>query len=132
MNGEWTVRTKICPQGVRAMRVTLACAMALLLGVVAHAQMQPAQPIPDLKQAPAAVRVVGVTHCGSGAIFHLKMQDGQTRPYAEINLRIKLDSTGNGPPAGMAILLPAGMTGDRASLVFHSLADVTALVREAC
>jgi cytochrome c len=37
-----------------------------------------------------------------------------------------------GPPPGVAVLLGAGMRGDRGSVIFASLADLAAIVREKC
>lgn len=94
--------------------------------------MQGNSPILNLKQAPMARRVVAVQHCKYGALYTLTFVTGGKKAYAEINLRLKLDSTDNGPPAKQAVLLPAGMVGDRASLVFASLEDLTDLVKEQC
>ncbi len=132
MNGKMAFVATPGHPGGRAIRVVVSFAIMLLLGGIVRAQMQAAQPIPDLKRAPAATRVVAVTHCDREAIYRLTMQDGQIRPFAEINLRIKVDSTDNGPPPGIAVLLPAGMTGDRATLVFRKLADVSRIVKDAC
>lgn len=85
---------------------------------------------PDLKTLGPERRVTGIRHCGDG--YHVTTEDGKTVPYWEFNLRLKTDSSRLGPAPGKPVLLPAGMQGDRASIVFSSPAEVGRLIEERC
>jgi cytochrome c len=85
---------------------------------------------PDLKAVGPQRRVTGIRHCGDG--YHVTTEDGRTVPFWEFNLRLKTDSSRLGPPAGQPVLVPAGMQGDRASVVFSSPAEIGRLIEERC
>jgi len=57
--------------------------------------------------------------------------DGKERPFWELNLRLKVDSGPTGPK-GKPVLLPAGMQGDRGSLVFSDPAEIGRSIEEKC
>jgi cytochrome c len=84
----------------------------------------------DLKAPSPDTIVTKAAHCTG--YFRLDFQDGKRLDIPEINLRLKVDTSPNGPAAGMMVKLRAGMTGDRASLVFASVADLKRLLREGC
>lgn len=83
-----------------------------------------------LRDAPPAARVAAIRHCGDS--YFIKTEDGRERPYWEKNVRLKIDSVETGPPARVPVILQAGMGGDRFSVVFSSLADLTSIVEEKC
>jgi len=56
----------------------------------------------------------------------------RTVPFWEFNLRFKTDSSRLGPATGTPVLVPAGMQGDRASVVFSSPAEIGRLIEERC
>jgi cytochrome c len=85
---------------------------------------------PDLKTLGPQRRVKSIRHCGDG--YHVTTEDGRTVPFWEFNLRFKTDSSRLGPPAGKPVLIPAGMQGDRASIVFSSPAEMGRLIEERC
>ena len=85
---------------------------------------------PDLKTLGPEHRVKAIRYCGDG--YHLTMEDGQTLPFWEYNLRFKTDSSPRGPAPGRPILVPAGMPGDRASLVFSSPEEISRMVERRC
>jgi cytochrome c len=85
---------------------------------------------PDLKTLGPQRRVTSIRHCGDG--YHVTTEDGRTIPFWEFNLRFKTDSSRLGPPAGKPVLIPAGMQGDRASIVFSSPAEIGQLIEERC
>ena len=84
---------------------------------------------PDLKALGPKRRVKAIHHCGDG--YHVTTEDGKTVPFWEFNLRFKTDSSHLGLPAGKPVLLPAGMQGDRASIVFSSPAEIGRLIAAA-
>src|SRR5712691_1477925 len=84
-------------------------------------------------QAPEALesagpdeRVTAVRHCQN--TFFVVTADGKEHPFWELNLRLKVDSSATGPKDGKPVLLPAGMQGDRASLVFSDPAEIGRLI----
>lgn len=85
------------------------------------------EPIGD---APPEMRVTAIRHCGDS--YFITTGDGRETPYWEKNIRLKIDSVETGPPAGVPVILGAGMGGDRFSVVFRSLADLEQLVTEGC
>ncbi len=93
----------------------------------AYLRPQAPQPIRD---APPNVRISSIRHCGDSYI--IKTEDGRRTPYWEKNIRLKIDSVESGPPPGVAVLLRAGMRGDRFSVIFSSLADLNSIVQEKC
>jgi cytochrome c len=84
----------------------------------------------DLKALGPQRRVRGIRHCGDA--YHVTTEDGRTIPVWEFNLRFKTDSSRLGPAAGKPVLIPAGMQGDRASIVFSSPAEIGRLIEERC
>jgi cytochrome c len=58
--------------------------------------------------------------------------DGAQFPFWETTVRLKIDTSARGPKSGEPVLLRSGMAGDRVSVVFASLADLTALLAEKC
>jgi len=85
---------------------------------------------PDLKAVGPERRVKAIRHCGDG--YHVTTEDGRTIPYWEFNLRFKTDSSPQGPPRGRPVLLPAGMQGDRASIVFASPEEISRTLETKC
>lgn len=103
----------------------------LLFAQGARAQSQGPQAPLDLKSPPPGSVVVRAAHCAEG-YFRLDFQDGRRRDIPEINLRIKVDTSAKGPPPGVVVQVRSGMIGDRASLVFASVADLKRLLQEGC
>jgi len=83
-----------------------------------------------LGNLPAEARVTAVRDCGDA--YFIATADGRERPLWEKNVRLKIDSVASGPPKGTSVLIPSGMRGDRFSLVFASLADLTEMLTEEC
>lgn len=83
-----------------------------------------------IRDAPPETRVAEMRHCGDS--YFIRTQAGQTIPFWEKNVRLKIDSVETGPPPGIPIMLGAGMGGDRVSVIFSSLAELQTLVKEQC
>lgn len=83
-----------------------------------------------LRDPPPATRIAAIRHCGDS--YFIKTGDGRETPYWEKNIRLKIDSVETGPPPGVPVILQAGMGGDRFSVVFSSLADLTSIIEEKC
>jgi len=93
-------------------------------------RMMAAPARPDLKTLGPGRRVRTIRHCADG--YHVTSEDGRTVPFWEFNLRFKTDSSPLGPSKGRPVLMPAGMQGDRASIVFASPEEISRLVETKC
>jgi len=82
----------------------------------------------NLKMVGAEHQVVTIHHHRN--TFEITTADGQNAVLLDANLRIKIDSTDNGPPAGRPVILPGGAMGDRATLFFASSAEIGALIKD--
>jgi cytochrome c len=83
-----------------------------------------------LKSAAPGQQVTAVRHCGDS--YFVTTADGKQVPYWEMNLRLKLDTRSTGPEPGKPVIASAGMMGDRAALVFSSVAELTRFVVQKC
>ncbi len=90
-----------------------------------------------MRQGPLNLKGLGpnnqvkrITHCAD--TYDVTTQNGETHQFWELNLRLKTDSSKNGPPKGAPVLIPGGMRGDRANLVFSSPEEISAIIKEHC
>jgi cytochrome c len=84
----------------------------------------------DLKQAPREGQVVAIQRCADS--YSIKTADGTTNKVWEFNLRYKTDSSSLGPQRGKPVIVGAGMQGDRASVVFATIGEISTFVKESC
>jgi cytochrome c len=84
----------------------------------------------DLKQIARDYRVRSIRYCGDA--YAVTTESGETYPYWEYNLRFKTDSTARGPAKGHPVLLPAGMHGDRAYVVFATPEEISGRIERRC
>jgi cytochrome c len=87
-------------------------------------------PTLNLKKVDAEDRVQAISYCGD--TYRVRTADGKTREFWERNLRFKTDSSTDGPERGAPAILPAGMMGDRASVIFAAPEEISALIRSQC
>lgn len=108
-------------------RVMIICsALALGIGVaLAHEGK-----IVNLKTAPPDHQVAAVGYCQGR--YEVKLKDGSTRQLQEFDLRFKTDSEPNGPQPAAPVLVPAGMVGDRAFVIFADPEDMKAFLKKTC
>ena len=85
---------------------------------------------PDLSLVGDNRRIKDIHHCRDA--YYVTTADGAQFPFWETNVRMKTDSSARGPKKGEPVLLSSGMTGDRVSIVFSSLADLKAAIAERC
>lgn len=83
-----------------------------------------------INDVPPHMRISTIRHCADS--YFIKTDDERETPYWEKNIRLKIDSAATGPTPGVAVLLGAGMQGDRFSVIFKSLADLKSIVNEQC
>ena len=87
--------------------------------------------IPEpLKSQPASSQVRSVRHCGDG--FFVTTRDGRETAYWEMNVRLKVDTRATGPAADIPVIVGAGMVGDRVSIVFSNIEEISRFVIQKC
>ena len=84
----------------------------------------------DLKAVGPDQKVTAIRYCGDS--YYVTTAAGETHPFWEFNLRFKTDSSESGPRPGHAALQPAGMMGDRASVIFADPKEISAFVEKRC
>jgi cytochrome c len=87
-------------------------------------------PDPNLKNLEPKVQVKAIAYCRD--TYRVTTIDGKTRAFWERNLRFRTDSSKDGPEKGAPALLPAGMMGDRASVIFAAPEEISKLVEARC
>jgi cytochrome c len=75
-------------------------------------------------------QVTAIRHCRD--TYFITTANGAETPYWELNVRLKTDTGKTGPQPGKPVLLPAGMQGDRVSIIFADPAEIGATVRSKC
>jgi cytochrome c len=58
--------------------------------------------------------------------------DDKTRAFWERNLRFRTDSSKAGPEKGAPANMPAGMMGDRASVIFAAPDEINKMIEARC
>jgi cytochrome c len=86
--------------------------------------------VPNLKRLDAEDRVQSINHCGD--TYKVATADGKIRDFWERNLRFKTDVSDDGPQKGAPALLPAGMMGDRADVIFASPDEISGFITHRC
>jgi cytochrome c len=86
--------------------------------------------VPNLKTLDPEDRVRSIDHCGD--TYKVATADGKTRDFWERNLRFKTDVGEDGPQKGAPALVPAGMMGDRADVIFASPDEISAFISQRC
>lgn len=84
----------------------------------------------DLKQVPPDHQVKAVGYCKGE--YRVTLKDGSTREFKEFDLRLKTDSSPNGPKPGTPALIKAGMAGDRAFVIFSEPGEMKDFVKKVC
>lgn len=86
--------------------------------------------VPDLKKLDPEDSVQKITHCGD--TYRVTTGDGKTRAFWERNLRLKTDSSKDGPAKGAPALVGAGMQGDRADVIFADPDEISGFIKSQC
>jgi cytochrome c len=97
-----------------------------LLAALGAPALARAQEVPNLKNAPDSSRVAKAELCRG--VYRLTFRDGKEQRVMELNLRLKTDTGPRGPHPNSPVLLPAGMQGDRFSLVFAGPEEISGFV----
>jgi cytochrome c len=86
--------------------------------------------VPNLKKLDPEDRVQAVTYCHD--TYRVTTTDGKTRDFWERNLRLKTDSSEEGPAKGAPALVDAGMMGDRADVIFSDPEEINQFISHKC
>jgi cytochrome c len=87
-------------------------------------------PDPNLKKLEPGIQVKAITYCHD--TYRVTTADGKTRAFWERNLRFKTDSSKDGPEKGAPAITPAGMMGDRASVIFAAPEEIAKMIEARC
>ncbi len=85
---------------------------------------------PNLKNLEPGQQVKAISYCHD--TYRVTTVDGKTRAFWERNLRLKTDSSKDGPQGGAPALVPAGMMGDRADVIFAAPEEISKLIEPRC
>lgn len=86
--------------------------------------------LPDLRNISAEARVAAISYCGDS--YFVTSATGRKMAFWEFNLRFKTDSTARGPAPNQPVIVPAGMMGDRAHVVFSDPAEISTFIKPKC
>jgi cytochrome c len=87
-------------------------------------------PDPNLKKLEPGIQVKAIAYCRG--TYRVTTADGKTRAFWERNLRFRTDSSKDGPEKGAPAITPAGMMGDRASVIFAAPEEINKLIEARC
>ena len=85
---------------------------------------------PSLKALDPEDRVQTISYCRD--TYRVTTADGKMHAFWERNLRLKTDSSSNGPQKGAPALLGAGMMGDRADVIFAAPEEISGFIKPEC
>jgi cytochrome c len=114
-------------------RATVMLAIGGALGLAsqstsARAETRMTKPqFQNLKAVGSKHQIVTIHHHGN--TFEVATADGRNAVFPDANLRFKIDSSDNGPPAGRPVIVPGGMMGDRATVFFASPVEISTLIK---
>ena len=86
--------------------------------------------VPNLKSLESNLQVKAITYCHD--TYRVTTADGKTRAFWERNLRLKTDSSKDGPRSGAPALVAAGMMGDRADVIFATPDEINKMIEPRC
>ena len=85
---------------------------------------------PNLKNLEPAKRVKAIAYCRD--TYRVTTGDGKTRAFWERNLRFMTDSSQDGPEKRAPAIMPAGMLGDRAAVIFATPDEIAKMIESRC
>ena len=85
---------------------------------------------PNLKSLEPNKWVKAITYCRD--TYRVTTADGKTRAFWERNLRFRTDSSKDGPEKDAPAIMPAGMMGDRAAVIFAAPEEINKMIEPRC
>lgn len=86
--------------------------------------------VPNLKKLYSAQQVKTITHCND--TYTVITANGRSRKFWERNLRLKTDTSEDGPEKNAPALVDAGMMGDRADVIFADPSEISPSIASKC
>lgn len=83
-----------------------------------------------LAEAPPDQQLDVITYCKG--VYRIVTKEGSPISYPEFDLRLKTDSSEDGPAPGIPVVINAGMKGDRGFVVFASPGEISAFIKAEC
>jgi cytochrome c len=84
----------------------------------------------DLKKVGPERRVRAIRLCRDS--YFVTKADGKISAFWEPNLRFETDVSNLGPPSGKPAIMPAGMLGDRATIIFAAPEEISRFIKHQC
>lgn len=84
----------------------------------------------DLKNLSAEAQVAAIRHCGDS--YFVTTAAGDKIAFWDRNLRFTTDSSKRGPAPSRPVIIPSGMMGDRAMMVFSNPGEISGFIRNDC
>jgi cytochrome c len=85
---------------------------------------------PQPKRLEPAKQVKVITHCRD--TYRVTTADRKTRAFWERNLHLMTVSSRDRPEKGAPAIMPAGMMGDRAAVIFAAPEEITRMIEPRC
>jgi cytochrome c len=85
---------------------------------------------PNLRALEPGIQVKTISYCRD--TYRVTTADGRTRAFWERNLRFRTDTSQDGPEKDAPALLPAGMMGDRAAVIFSAPEEIMKFIERRC
>ncbi len=111
------------------MRMAAVVAVVVALGLGPAAAHQQGKKL-HLADAPLDQQVEAIDYCEG--VYTVATKRGEPVEYPEFDLRFKTDSSENGPKPGTAVLINAGMRGDRGFVIFAGPEVLTSYLTTSC
>lgn len=83
-----------------------------------------------LADVPLDQQVKAIIYCRG--VYQVLTKQGEPVKYPEFDLRFKTDSSENGPKPGTAVLINAGMQGDRGFVIFSGPEVLAGFFKTSC
>jgi cytochrome c len=84
----------------------------------------------NLKMLKPEQEVTAVRSCRES--YFVITADGRTRPFWDESLRFETDASPLGPHPGKPAILPSGMLGDRAAVIFAAPSEISHFIKQEC
>jgi cytochrome c len=114
---------------VKFMQTAAIISLVVALGIDPATAHQQGKKL-HLADAPLDQQVEGINYCLG--VYRVVTKQGEPVNYPEFDLRFKTDSSEEGPKPGTAVLINAGMRGDRGFVIFSSPEVLTTYLKTLC
>ena len=114
---------------MKFMQTAAVISFVVALGLGPATAHQPGKKL-HLADAPLDQQVEAINYCQG--VYRVVTKQGEPVDFPEFDLRFKTDSSENGPQPGTAVLINAGMRGNRGFVIFSSPEVLTTYLKTSC